>query len=269
MHAIHLMQQTQDVHAAVATVRADPLALLALALPPGGAARIEAPAGESTIAICSLLALALAVERLVCLRRSKVIPSGFVESVRAMLADGPERALAYCRASPSPMARIFEAALRRWDRPIEHVEKHVAEAGLRETAILRRHLRGLSVIAAVSPLLGLLGTIVGMIKAFRTVAGSPDALGRTELLAGGIYEAMVTTAAGLIVAIPTLLLYHSLAGRIDRLVLEMDAACLELVERHGEASADRTDSRSTVVRGASARGEQRDAASAEVAGALA
>lgn len=184
------------------------------------------------IAICSLIALALAVERLISLRRSRVIPRGFVEGIQSMLADGPRRALEYCRASPSPMARIFEAALRRWDRPVDQVEKHIAEAGLRETALLRKHLRGLSVIAAVAPLLGLLGTIFGMIKAFRTVASNPDALGRTELLAAGIYEAMVTTAAGLLVAIPTVLFYHYLAGRIDRLVLDMDAACIDLAERH-------------------------------------
>lgn len=184
------------------------------------------------IAICSLVAMALVVERFISLRRSRVIPRGFIESIQSMLVDGPRRALDYCKASPSPIARVFEAALRRWDRPLDQVEKHITEAGLRETALLRKHLRGLSVIAAVAPLLGLLGTIFGMIKAFRTVADNADALGRTELLAGGIYEAMVTTAAGLIVAIPTVLLYHLIAGRIDRLVMDMDAACIELAERH-------------------------------------
>lgn len=184
------------------------------------------------IAACSLVALALAIERLVTLRRARVIPPGFVDGAAAALDQGPQRALELCRTAPSPIARIFEAALRRWDRPLEQVEKHVAEAGAREAVVLRKHLRGLAVIAAVSPLLGLLGTIFGMINAFRTVAASADALGRTELLAGGIYEAMVTTAAGLIVAIPTLLVYHALSARIDRLVLDMDGACIDLVERH-------------------------------------
>lgn len=184
------------------------------------------------IAICSLVAAALTIERLVSLRRGRVIPPGFVDGAATALEQGPQRALEICRAAPSPIARVFEAALRRWDRPLEQVEKHVAEAGAREAVGLRKHLRGLAVIAAVTPLLGLLGTIFGMINAFRTVAASADALGRTELLAGGIYEAMVTTAAGLIVAIPTLLVYHALAARIERLVLDMDGACIDLVERH-------------------------------------
>lgn len=184
------------------------------------------------IAICSLVALALVVERLLSLQRAKVMPPAFVAGVRPAVSRGQAAALEFCRSNPSPIARVLEAGIRRWDRPIEQVEKHITEAGLRETTLLRKNFRGLVVITAVSPLLGLLGTIFGMITAFRTVAASADALGRTELLAGGIYEAMVTTAAGLIVAIPTLLTYHALAAKVDRLVFDMDAACIDLVEAH-------------------------------------
>lgn len=199
------------------------------------------------IALCSLVALALIVERLLVLRRAKVIPPRFATEAAVVLDRSPAEALAFARSNASPIARIFEAALRRWNRPLSQVEKAVVEAGLRETAFLRRRLRGLAVIAAVAPLLGLLGTIFGMIRAFRTVAASAEALGRTELLAAGIYEAMVTTAAGLLVAIPVLLAYHALAARIDRLVLEMDEACVELVERHAEAAVlDASDIRSTL-----------------------
>jgi biopolymer transport protein ExbB len=149
------------------------------------------------IAICSLVALALVVERLWSLQRAKVMPPAFVAGVRPALSRGQGAALDFCRSHPSPISRVLEAGIRRWDRPLEQVEKHITEAGLRETTLLRTNFRGLVVITAVSPLLGLLGTIFGMITAFRTVAASGDALGRTELLAGGIYEAMVTTAAGL------------------------------------------------------------------------
>ncbi|MCC6229912.1 MAG: MotA/TolQ/ExbB proton channel family protein [Phycisphaerales bacterium] len=187
------------------------------------------------IAICSLVALALVVERLLSLKREKIMPTAFVTGVRAALSRGQSAALDFCRSHPSPIARVLEAGIRRWDRPLEHVEKHITEAGLRETTLLRKNFRGLVVITAVSPLLGLLGTIFGMITAFRTVAASADALGRTELLAAGIYEAMVTTAAGLIVAIPTLLTYHALAARVDRLVFDMDAACIDLIEAHDDA----------------------------------
>lgn len=195
------------------------------------------------IAICSLVALALVVERLLSLQRASVMPPTFVAGVRPAVSRGQAAALEFCRSHPSPIARVLEAGIRRWDRPIEQVEKQITEAGLRETTLLRKNFRGLVVITAVSPLLGLLGTIFGMITAFRTVAASADALGRTELLAGGIYEAMVTTAAGLIVAIPTLLTYHALAAKVDRLVFDMDAACIDLIEAHdgGMSTARITD----------------------------
>jgi biopolymer transport protein ExbB len=95
----------------------------------------------------------------------------------------------------------------------------------------------LAVIASIAPLLGLLGTIFGMIDAFQTVAVSGEALGRTESLAKGIYQAMITTAAGLMVAIPVLIGYHWLAGKIDRLVGEMDRMTVEFVEQHALARA--------------------------------
>lgn len=186
------------------------------------------------IALCSLIAVALFAERLISLQRRKVMPPAFMDGLRQVLSGGDVRkAIDFCRSLPSPIARIAEAGLRRWNSPIEYVEKHIAEAGQREAILLRKYLRGLSVIAAVSPLLGLLGTIFGMIKAFQTVAAAGEALGRTELLAEGIYEAMITTAAGLIVAIPTLLAHHFLASRVDGMVLDMDRACIDLVENRG------------------------------------
>ncbi len=192
------------------------------------------------IGICSLLAVAIAVERLIVLRRSRVIPGSFIEGLRGVLGAGGDvqaRAVEYCRANPSPIARICEAGMRQWSRPIERAEKQIAEAGQREVLGMRKNLRGLAVLASVAPLLGLLGTITGMIRAFQTVATNAEALGRTELLARGIYEAMITTAAGLVVAIPTLLIFHFLSSRIERFVLEMDWACVELFERLG-AGAD-------------------------------
>lgn len=191
------------------------------------------------IALCSLIGLALVVERLLSVRRTKAIPPGFLEGLRPLVREGnQQRCLEYCRASKSPMGRICEAGFKRWDRPIEQVEKAISDAGQTEIAVMRKHLRALSVITSISPLLGLLGTIFGMIKAFQTVAASGDALGRTELLAEGIYEAMITTAAGLIVAIPSLIMYNFIAARVDRLVLEMDGVCLELVEQHGRPAVD-------------------------------
>lgn len=183
------------------------------------------------IGACSLVVLAIVVERLLTLRRAKVNPPGFLAGVRAALTSGgAEEAMRYCRASATSIGAILCAGLRRAGGAEQVIEKQIADAGEREIAVLRKRLRALSLIAGVAPLLGLLGTIFGMIKAFQTVAVSGEALGRTELLAGGIYEAMVTTAAGLVVAIPALVAYHWLSARVDSMVADMDRICVEFVE---------------------------------------
>lgn len=182
------------------------------------------------IAACSLAALTVIVERSVVLRRVRVMPSGFVEGVRAAMSGGISSALEYCQANTSPIAEIFRAGLRRHHDSPERREKAIEEAGAREIFTLRKHLRLLAVVAAIAPILGLLGTIFGMIKAFQTVAISGDALGKTELLAKGIYEALITTAAGLLLAIPALIAYHWLSSRIDRMVFDMDRVTVDFFE---------------------------------------
>ena len=189
------------------------------------------------IGLCSLIALTVFIERLVSLRRRKVIPTEFLPGLLEKLngsPDDPAKAIEYCRADASPVASVFAAAIKRLGRPIELVERHIQEAGQREVLKLRKYLRVLSVIAAVSPLMGLLGTIFGMITAFQTVAASADALGKTEMLAEGIYEAMITTAAGLIVAIPVLISYHWLSARVQKLVMEIDEMTVSFIEEFAE-----------------------------------
>jgi len=184
------------------------------------------------IGLCSLVTLTVVIERLLTLKRRKIIPSGFLPGLQKHFDDGSDRdaALAYCQNDGSSVARVFEAGIRRLGGPIDVVERNIQEAGQREVLGLRKHLRVLSVVAAVSPLLGLLGTIFGMITAFQTVAVAAEALGRTELLAKGIYEAMITTAAGLIVAIPALVCYHWLSAKVQGLVMEIDAMSYDFVE---------------------------------------
>lgn len=184
------------------------------------------------LGICSLVAVAIIVERLISLRRTRIIPPDFVAGVRGVLRAGRnvDAALEYCRTHPSPIANVFSAGIRRLGESIELLERHIQEAGEREILRLRKHLRLLSLITSISTLLGLLGTIFGMITAFQTVATSGEALGRTELLARGIYEALITTAAGLIVAIPAMIAYHGIAAKIERLVMEIDERTVEFVE---------------------------------------
>jgi biopolymer transport protein ExbB len=184
--------------------------------------------------VCSLVALAVTIERLVSLRRRRVIPPEFVSGLKALWPTGqgdPARALDYCRASDTPVANIFAAAIRHWHAPLDRLEKYVEEAGQREVARLRRNLRALGVISSVAVLFGLLGTVFGMITAFQTVARSAEALGKTELLAKGVYEALIATAAGLLVAIPALILYHYFTSRVEKLVAEIDGLVSEFIEQ--------------------------------------
>ncbi|MFQ5410758.1 MAG: MotA/TolQ/ExbB proton channel family protein [Phycisphaerae bacterium] len=187
------------------------------------------------IGLCSLFAVGLIVERLTSLRRRSVIPPDFLPGLKAALEDngnGRAKALDYCDSVNSPLGDLFAAGIRRLSESVELLEKHVQEAGQRAVFKLRKYLRALSVIGSICPLMGLLGTIFGMIKAFQTVASSAEALGKTELLAEGIYQAMITTAAGLLVAIPVIIAYHFLSAKIDRLVEEMDRMALEFIEEY-------------------------------------
>jgi biopolymer transport protein ExbB len=187
------------------------------------------------IAICSLAALTVIVERLVSLRGRRVIPPGFLSGLKNILDNDEgdsKQALDYCRRDGSPVAEVLAAGIKRLGEPVELLERHIQEAGEREVLKLRKYLRILVVVAAVAPLMGLLGTIFGMINAFQTVAVSAEALGKTELLAKGIYEAMITTAAGLMVTIPVLIAYHWFSARVERLVGEIDRMTVEFAEEY-------------------------------------
>ncbi|MCL4157087.1 UNVERIFIED_CONTAM: hypothetical protein GTU68_055810 [Idotea baltica] len=123
--------------------------------------------------------------------------------------------MALCNKTRKPLLRILGAGLGRSKGTHEESEKAAEDAGRRELTRLASGLRPLVVVATIAPLLGLLGTVWGMIEAFANIA-SKDGLGRPELLAGGISQALVTTAAGLAVAIPTQAFYYYFRGRIDR-----------------------------------------------------
>ena len=187
------------------------------------------------IGLCSLVALTVVIERLVTLRRRNVIPPKFLPGLTKLLGNGvddKDEALEYCQNNGSPVANVFAAGIRRLGGSVEYVEKHIQDSGQREVLKLRRYMRSLAVIASIAPLMGLLGTIFGMINAFQTVAVSSEALGKAELLAEGIYVAMITTAAGLMVAIPVLIAYHWLLAKIDGLVSEIDQMTVDFVEQY-------------------------------------
>ncbi|MBI5757913.1 MAG: MotA/TolQ/ExbB proton channel family protein [Planctomycetales bacterium] len=176
------------------------------------------------IGACSILALAFSLERLVVLRRRRVIPKDFVTRFLDHLEQGQldrRTALKLCEENGSPIAAIFAHAVRKWGKPSVEVEQAIIDGGERQVSQLRRHLRVLNAVATISPLLGLLGTVMGMIMCFNQIAGS-SAMGKSEQLAGGIGIALITTAGGLFVAIPAMILYMFFLGRVDNLVMEMD-----------------------------------------------
>jgi len=195
------------------------------------------------IGLCSLIAVSVIIERLISLRRKSVIPPSFLPGLRKVMAEKPGdtvAALEYCRGSKSAVATVLGAGIRKIDRrSAEAVEKAIEDAGERAVLKMRKYLRVLAVIASVTPLMGLLGTIIGMIMAFQTVAMSGEALGKTEMLAGGIYQAMISTAAGLTVAIPVLICYHWISAKIERLVADIDQMTVDFVDDFGDGGPPR------------------------------
>lgn len=183
------------------------------------------------IVLASFLMLLVVFERMVALRRRRVIPRLFVKNLLVGLREQAidrNEALERCAESSSHVARVFAAALRKWGKPAVEVEQAVLDEGERTANVLRRYLRVINGVATVCPLLGLLGTVWGMMEAFNAIAGSA-AMGRPELLAGGISSALLSTAAGLFVAIPALIFYLYFVGRVDTLVMDIDARGQELV----------------------------------------
>jgi len=183
------------------------------------------------ILVCSFVLCVFIFERVISLRRGRVIPGPFVKRFLEQLREKQidrDTALELCEQNKSPVAEVFAAAVKKWDRPSVEVEQAIIDTGERVTNGLRRYLRLLNGIATISPLLGLLGTVLGMIKAFNAIA-TASAMGRPELLAAGIGQALLTTAAGLSVAIPALIAYLFFVGRVDRLIMDIDALGQQVV----------------------------------------
>ena len=194
---------------------------------------------------CSVLSVAIIIERFISLRRGQVIPAGFMAGLRGVLRDprdDRQAALEYCRAHDSAMARIVAAGVKRLPHGPAATEKAAEDAGANEALKLRRNIRMLYALGSIATLLGLIGTISGMIKAFQVAAGG--GLGKAELLAKGIYEAMVNTFGGLAVAIVCTAFYYYFLGRIERLVSDMNDAFAEFGERYVAASSVPARSRS-------------------------
>ncbi|MBI5178711.1 MAG: MotA/TolQ/ExbB proton channel family protein [Nitrospinae bacterium] len=181
------------------------------------------------ILLCSLFSLAIAIERALHLREKNVIHPEFLKEVRLHWIGGDiEKALKTCRNHDIAMSRIVRAGLLRANMGVLEIERAIEGAGGHESMILTANLRWLGAIANIATLLGLLGTVTGMIRSFNVIATAGP--GNLSLVATGIAEALVATAAGLAVGIPTFAAYHFLRGKADRLVLKMEDISIGFVE---------------------------------------
>ena len=181
------------------------------------------------ILACSVIALAIVIERFINLTEGKVIPKDFFVRIKGLLLEGHiNEALSICSKSNKPIAKIIEAGIMKYYFGRDEIKEAIEDAGRHEIASVEKYLNILSTIAGVAPLLGLLGTVTGMIKVFNII--SLGGIGKAEELAGGIGEALITTAAGLSIAIPTLVFHNIFSERADRLILKMEKSSMELTE---------------------------------------
>jgi biopolymer transport protein ExbB len=180
------------------------------------------------ILLCSVISLAIVVERFLSLRRTRILKYDILQRIEELLRDRkiPE-ATTLCKRYPSSMTRILLAAILNHDKSRQDIKEIIEDAGRHEVPVLERYLTILGTIASISTLLGLLGTITGMIKTFNVIAAL--GYGHPEALAGGISEALITTAAGLGVAIPSLVLHNFFTSKVDSLVIEMEKNSLRML----------------------------------------
>ena len=190
------------------------------------------------IIISSIVALAIIGERLWALQRKKVIPKHLVAQIwhwhsKGQLGD--EQIVSVRKGSA--LGRVLAAGLSNMNNSRDVMKESIEEIGRHEVHELERYLNSLGTVAAITPLLGLLGTVIGMIKVFSVI--TQEGVGNPTVLSGGISEALITTAAGLSVAIPSLMFYRYFRGKVEELVVFMEQEAIKLVEViHGERKQD-------------------------------
>ena len=184
------------------------------------------------IIMSSIVALAVVIERLYHLYRAGIDINKFMESIANTLRHNRiKQAIDLCEKTPGPIAHIVKAGILKHDRSRQEIREAIEDAGVFEIPRLEKNLGALATIAHISPLLGLLGTVTGMVRAFQVIQEKATALNPISPgdLAGGIWEALITTCAGLIVAIPTFVAYNYLVSRVKGFVVEMERSAADLI----------------------------------------
>jgi len=185
------------------------------------------------LALCSVVAVGYTLERMVALRRNRVIPRDFVNRFLERLGTGKldrDRATELCRSNDSPTGRVFGHVVRYWGQPASTIRIALDHDAAREVADLKRNVRVLNGTATLAPLLGLLGTVIGMIQSFDAIGGRAGG-SKSEALAQGISMALVSTAIGLAVAVASVAAYYYLLNRVDILVRDMDDHARSVIDQ--------------------------------------
>lgn len=188
--------------------------------------------------ICSVMAIAIIAERFWSLQQKRIAPPELVTQIWQWLKyDQVDKNRIKALQSSSPLGQILAAGLLNRNSSREITKESIEDIGRHVTVALERNLNTLGTIAAISPLIGLLGTVIGMIKVFAVITA--EGVGNPETLAGGISVALITTATGLVVAIPSLIFYRYYRGKINKLVVGMEEQAMQLIEiLHGERQFD-------------------------------
>ena len=192
------------------------------------------------LALCSVVTVGYTLERMVALRRNRVIPRDFVNRFLERLSTGKldrDRATELCRSNESPTGRVFGHVVRYWGQPAATIRIALDHDAAREVADLKRNVRVLNGTATLAPLLGLLGTVMGMIQSFDAIGGKAGG-SKSEALAQGISLALVSTALGLAVAVVSVVAYYYLLNRVDILVRDLDDHARSVID-HVSAEAIR------------------------------
>lgn len=185
------------------------------------------------IVFCSFVLVVFTFERLVSLRKGRIIPQPFASKFVEQVGNGTlskKDAIEICEKDGSAIAQVFKAGAQKWGKSSVEVEQAVLDEGERQSHYMKRYLRLINGIATVCPLLGLLGTVLGMIHAFDAISSvAAAAVDPKVMIATGISQALLTTAAGMTVAIPALIAYMFFTSRVDRRVMEIDSLAMQVV----------------------------------------
>ncbi len=193
------------------------------------------------ILLCSVVAFAIVIERLIRLRQEEIDTKSFMEQIsKSIKRNKIMEALDLCDKTGGPIANILKAGILKHDRPRNEIREAIEDASIHEVPRLERNLPVLATVAHVAPLLGLLGTVTGLVTAFQVIESKAGAMNPVNPgdLAGGIWQALLATTFGLCVAIPTYVSYNYLVSRVDGFVLDMERSATDLLnilaEKRGE-----------------------------------